>query len=63
KAVIDGENKFLENPIDVEEGVLECPRCFKNKTLSYQKQTRSADEPMTTFAKCVSCGKEWTYSG
>jgi transcription elongation factor S-II len=41
---------------------LECPSCRK-KTVSYsQAQTRSADEPMTTFCSCVSCGKNWKFS-
>lgn len=35
-------------------GMLKCPRCKSLKTDYYQKQTRSADEPMTTFANCSS---------
>lgn len=57
------QDDFLVNPFEVEEGVLECPRCKKNKTISFQKQTRSADEPMTTFAECINCRHKWTYSG
>lgn len=38
---------------------LECGRC-KKKMVSYtQAQTRSADEPMTTFCECMNCGKRW----
>jgi transcription elongation factor S-II len=41
---------------------IECTRCHK-KTVSYtQAQTRSADEPMTTFATCSSCGHRWKVS-
>ena len=29
-----------------------CFRCFKNKCSYYQMQTRSADEPITTFMSC-----------
>jgi DNA-directed RNA polymerase subunit M/transcription elongation factor TFIIS len=38
-------------------------RCCKTKTKcdSYQLQTRSADEPMTTFVTCLECGTRWKY--
>jgi transcription elongation factor S-II len=34
-------------------------RCGSTKCHAYQLQTRSADEPMTTFVSCLSCGKRW----
>ena len=37
----------------------ECGRCHKKKVSYYQLQTRSADEPMTTFFECLECGKKW----
>ncbi|KAI2641094.1 transcription elongation factor s-ii [Xylaria nigripes] len=41
---------------------LECSSC-KKKMVSYsQAQTRSADEPMTTFCECMNCGKRWKFS-
>jgi transcription elongation factor S-II len=36
-----------------------CSRCKSTKTTSTQKQTRSADEPMTVFVLCMNCGKRW----
>ena len=36
-----------------------CGKCKKRKVTYYQKQTRSADEPMTTFLTCVNCGNQW----
>lgn len=36
-----------------------CSRCKSVKTTSTQKQTRSADEPMTVFVLCLNCGKRW----
>jgi len=36
-----------------------CSRCKSTKTTSTQKQTRSADEPMTVFVFCMNCGKRW----
>jgi len=56
------QDDFIENPFEVEEGVLEC-KCGSKRVFSYSKQTRGADEPMTTFAICVSCNAKWTYSG
>lgn len=36
-----------------------CGKCKQNKVEHYQKQTRSADEPMTVFCHCLLCGKRW----
>lgn len=38
---------------------LECSRCKKRQVSYSQAQTRSADEPMTTFCECMNCGKRW----
>ncbi|CAA0836654.1 Transcription elongation factor TFIIS [Striga hermonthica] len=38
-----------------------CGRCKKKETTYYQMQTRSADEPMTTFVTCVNCGNHWKF--
>ena len=39
----------------------ECPnrKCREYKATYYQMQTRSADEPMTTFLTCLKCNKKW----
>jgi DNA-directed RNA polymerase subunit M/transcription elongation factor TFIIS len=37
-----------------------CRRCGESKCTSLQLQTRSADEPMTIFARCVNCGNSFT---
>lgn len=57
----DEENQFVTNPIEIVEGVLEC-KCGSKKTISFQKQTRSADEGATTFAQCTVCGNKWKYN-
>ena len=44
---------YIQTPPEVAEGVLLCKRCKSKKVLSFQTQTRSADEPMTTVAKCL----------
>lgn len=38
-----------------------CRRCKKNQCTYIQLQTRSADEPMTTFVTCITegCGSKW----
>eukprot|EP01038_Epipyxis_sp_PR26KG_P004209 gene4209-5983_t len=36
-----------------------CSRCKGTKTTHHAMQTRSADEPMTVFVLCLTCGKRW----
>ncbi|KAF6003145.1 hypothetical protein CCYA_CCYA09G2739 [Cyanidiococcus yangmingshanensis] len=36
-----------------------CERCGARRASFYQLQTRSADEPMTTFYRCLECGNQW----
>jgi transcription elongation factor S-II len=39
-----------------------CKSCKrKTKCDYYQMQTRSADEPMTTFMTCLECDKRWKF--
>eukprot|EP00514_Thraustochytrium_sp_LLF1b_P012448 CAMPEP_0184560722 /NCGR_PEP_ID=MMETSP0199_2-20130426/47058_1 /TAXON_ID=1112570 /ORGANISM="Thraustochytrium sp., Strain LLF1b" /LENGTH=329 /DNA_ID=CAMNT_0026958029 /DNA_START=721 /DNA_END=1710 /DNA_ORIENTATION=- len=40
-------------------GLFKCGRCGSKKTTHYQKQTRSADEPMTVFIQCSNCPHRW----
>lgn len=39
-----------------------CARCGEKKVSYSQAQTRSADEPMTTFCECTICGNRWKVS-
>ena len=41
------------------DGQFKCGKCKSVKTTYYQMQTRSADEPMTTFVTCKGCGNRW----
>ena len=43
------------------EGMYTCARCKSKKTTYYQHQTRSADEPMTTYVNCLNCNKRWKF--
>lgn len=36
-----------------------CFKCHKEQCTFYEMQTRSADEPMTTFINCLNCGNHW----
>ena len=38
-----------------------CGKCGQRKCTYYQLQTRSADEPMTTFVTCVNCDNRWKF--
>ena len=38
-----------------------CGVCKKNKCSYYNLQTRSCDEPMTTFVTCLNCGNKWKF--
>lgn len=40
---------------------IKCPACKKYDCSYNQMQTRSADEPMTTFCHCNNCGKRWKF--
>jgi len=39
--------------------IYECRRCHKRKCTIEIIQTRSADEPATTFVNCIVCGNHW----
>lgn len=68
---LDEQDNFIENPFEVEEGVQQCkafnPKtgdtCNSKRVIYYQRQERGADEPMTTYNTCYSCGASWKYSG
>lgn len=52
------KNKYNNN----KEGIskeFKCSICKKRETRYVQVQTRSADEPMTTYVSCVNCGNNW----
>jgi len=65
--IVEMEDKKLESMGDSDkqgvilEGVFTCKKCKSRKIRWYQKQTRSADEPMTNFYECVDvkCGAHW----
>jgi transcription elongation factor S-II len=52
KAQVPTEDKSVSD-------ALKCGRCGQKKVSYTQAQTRSADEPMTTFCECTVCGNRW----
>jgi len=42
-------------------GTFTCNKCKQNKTTYFQMQTRSSDEPMTTFVTCLNCHNRWKF--
>ncbi|KAM9405983.1 transcription elongation factor A protein 3-like isoform 11-T11 [Salvelinus alpinus] len=41
--------------------LFQCSKCKKKNCTYNQMQTRSADEPMTTFVLCNECGNRWKF--
>ncbi|XP_038850000.1 transcription elongation factor A protein 3-like isoform X6 [Salvelinus namaycush] len=41
--------------------LFQCSKCNKKNCTYNQMQTRSADEPMTTFVLCNECGNRWKF--
>lgn len=52
------ENKFFPK-IEASTDNFTCGKCKSKACTYYQLQTRSADEPMTTFVTCTCCGNRW----
>jgi transcription elongation factor S-II len=42
-------------------GTFTCGKCKGTKTTYFQMQTRSSDEPMTTFVTCLGCNNRWKF--
>ena len=56
-------SKYINNNLEQEhEGFFTCGKCKSKKTTYTQAQTRSADEPMTTFVTCLNCDHRWKFS-
>ena len=62
---------YVQRELDIEkqkakldeeyEGIFKCKKCKSKKTTYYQLQTRSADEPMTTYVTCMECDNHWKF--
>ncbi|ODM94916.1 Transcription elongation factor A protein 1 [Orchesella cincta] len=56
------ENAQLATIPGTKTDLLRCGKCRKRNCTYNQLQTRSADEPMTTFVLCNSCGNRWKFN-
>jgi len=36
-----------------------CPKCGYHEAVAWQEQTLSADEPSTSFFRCLKCNRVW----
>lgn len=52
-ALKNGQQRFT--------GMFTCGKCKGTKTTYFQMQTRSSDEPMTTFVTCITCNNRWKF--
>ena len=63
KDLIDAKLKRDKNMTSVNMSAatdeFKCFKCGKRKCTYYQLQTRSADEPITTFISCLVCSNRW----
>jgi transcription elongation factor S-II len=61
--LIDKKNKrqvhSMTQTIAATTDLFKCFKCNSKKCTYYQLQTRSADEPMTTYVTCVECENRW----
>lgn len=53
------ETTMLDGNPEEGSDMFKCKKCGKSRTRYWEMQTRSADEPMTIFIRCLNCGKEW----
>lgn len=51
----------LKNGEQLITGMFTCGKCKGEKTTYFQMQTRSSDEPMTTFVSCLTCNNRWKF--
>lgn len=61
---IQDQNLFLARGAESQEAETDqfrCGKCKSRRCKYYQMQTRSADEPMTTFVTCVDCNNHWKF--
>jgi len=53
--VVSEEDKISVHP----KVMKQCPKCKHNEAEAWQEQTRSADEPSTSFFRCTRCKNTW----
>jgi transcription elongation factor S-II len=56
-AAVEAPVVVVEAPVG--SAMFQCPRCRARACEYTQLQTRSADEAMTNFCRCLRCGARW----
>ena len=59
--IINMSQSVVKQNEDIPDGMFKCGKCKTYKTTYYQMQTRSADEPMTTFVTCLNCNNRFKF--
>ncbi len=63
KKILDNKTRIVDEGEDTLElkpkTNVECPECGNREAFYEQFQTRSADEPATTFYECCKCKHRW----
>ena len=57
--LIEAHVEEMRTEVSAGSSIVVCGKCKSDNVQWEQKQTRGADEPMTLFCKCMSCGKQW----
>jgi DNA-directed RNA polymerase subunit M/transcription elongation factor TFIIS len=61
--IMDAEEKLNQSAYEITQVAMtdqiKCGKCKKNRISYYEMQTRSADEAVTVFYSCLSCGHRW----
>ena len=55
------DKNLYETRTELATDMYKCGKCKKRLCTYFQLQTRSADEPMTTFVTCLHCGNRWKH--
>ena len=63
RSIVQDKLFITASNLGAESDMFKCAKCKTSRTTFYQKQTRSADEPMTVFITCRNCGHEWRDGG
>lgn len=58
KEVMLNQSAYEDTQASMSKDII-CGKCKKNRITYYELQTRSADEPMTCFYRCMNCGNRW----
>ena len=53
--------EMKKKEIEEKKGLFKCYKCKSERTSYYQMQLKSADEPMSTFVRCLECGNRWKF--